>query len=372
MKNIFVNLLVAVISTCLTFYFLQQQSAPEKTSDTPTASVQLVSNTNESPVNTNTNPRQWSSMATIDFRSVSAKATKSVVNITTLSLTGYRIASGSGVVIERNGYIITNHHVVEDGSEFEVTLADKRTFNAELIGSDPTTDLALLKVPTSGLIPIEYANSDYVEVGEWVLAVGNPFNLTSTVTAGIVSAKARNINILRGSYSIESFIQTDAVVNPGNSGGALVNSNGELIGINTAIISESGGYEGYSFAIPSNLVRKVIVDLKDFGKVQRAILGVGIADLNAELAGELGLPSIDGVYITSVSPGGSASSAGIRTGDVITKVNGIPTNSVPELQEQVALFRPGDRISVEYYRNGRKFAKQGIRLQGLNARASRY
>ena len=237
----------------------------------------------------------------------------------------------------------------------------------------PTTDLALLKATGRDLPTLEYGNSDLLEVGEWVLAVGNPFNLTSTVTAGIVSAKARNINILDGAYSIESFIQTDAVVNPGNSGGALVNAKGELIGINTAIISsQSGGYEGYSFAVPSNLVRKVITDLKDFGEVQRAILGVEIADVNDEIAADLNLPSVEGVFIQSVSANSSASGAGLRRGDVIVSINGIQTNSVPELQEQVALFRPGDSITLEYFREGRKVRKNDVILKGLRDGASSF
>ncbi|NRA50488.1 MAG: trypsin-like peptidase domain-containing protein, partial [Phaeodactylibacter sp.] len=272
----------------------------------------------------------------------------------------------SGVIIAKDGYIITNHHVIEDGATYEITMYDKRKLEAELIGSDPTTDLALLKVDARGLKPVLYGDSDQVEVGQWVLAVGNPFNLSSTVTAGIVSAKARNINILRGSYSIESFIQTDAVVNPGNSGGALVNERGELIGINTAIISESGGYEGYSFAIPSNLVRKVVRDIREFGEVQRAILGVGIAEVNGEIAGQQSLPGVAGVYINNVSRGSSAAEAGLREGDVLISINSIKTNSVPELQEQIALFRPGDKISLEFYRDGQKFRRDNVVLQSLD------
>ncbi|MEN0003447.1 MAG: trypsin-like peptidase domain-containing protein [Bacteroidota bacterium] len=370
MRHILINALVAIISTVCTFTLMKQFDETPATQEIVLASnAQLVKQASETETLVNTKPRQWANNFTAesDFRSVSAGATESVVNITTLSVTGYRVASGSGVITSRNGYIITNHHVVEDGSSFEVSLQDKRTFEAQLVGSDPTTDLAVLKISAGGLRPVPFGDSDNVEVGEWVLAVGNPFNLTSTVTAGIVSAKARNINILKGSYAIESFIQTDAVVNPGNSGGALINTNGELIGINTAIISESGGYEGYSFAIPANLVAKVVRDLKDYGSVQRAVLGVVIQDVNANLAEDLGLPSIEGVFISSVSPDGSAYKAGIKKGDVITEINGIATNSVPELQEQVARFRPGDRISLEYYRNGRRYFKSNIPLKGLSS-----
>jgi serine protease Do len=288
-----------------------------------------------------------------------------VVNINTLSASGYRLSSGSGVIISADGYIITNHHVTTDGSRIEVSFHDKRKEEATIVGNDPATDLALLKVKGENYSFLEYGNSDQVEVGQWVLAVGNPFNLSSTVTAGIVSAKARSINILREAYAVESFIQTDAAVNPGNSGGALVNERGELIGINAAILSESGGFEGYSFAIPSNLARKVVNDLREFGQVQRAILGIGIRDLTPERAGKLSLPAIAGVEITSVSRGSSAAEAGLRAGDVIVSINGAATNSMPELQEQVALFRPGDRISLELYRDGQKFRRDNVKLKSL-------
>jgi len=371
MKNLVLNLFVAIASSAFTFFLFQHYYQTK-------SSIQEIQNpqvtlANFSEVPVNTNPRNWIPHSSdADFVTTSKKVTAAVANINTLSASGYRISSGSGVIISSDGYIITNHHVVEDGSSFEVTLHDKRKLEAELIGSDPTTDLALLKTDARDLKPITYGDSDEVEVGEWVLAVGNPFNLTSTVTAGIVSAKARNINILQGSYAIESFIQTDAVVNPGNSGGALVNEAGELIGINTAIISESGGYEGYSFAIPANLVRKVIRDIREFGEVQRAVLGVGIQEVSNEVAAELTLPTVAGVYITSVSAGSSAAEAGLRMGDVITSINGVKTNSVPELQEQVALFRPTDRVSIEFYREGRKYRRDNVILKGLgNSYSSR-
>ncbi|MBK7870606.1 MAG: trypsin-like peptidase domain-containing protein [Saprospiraceae bacterium] len=249
-------------------------------------------------------------------------------------------------------------------------MQDKRTLVARVVGIDETTDLALLRVNYNGLKALSIGDSDRLEVGEWVLAVGNPFDLNSTITAGIVSAKARNINILKGQYSIESFIQTDAVVNPGNSGGALVNTRGELIGVNTAIISESGGYEGYSFAIPSNLVRKVVNDLREFGEVKRAVLGVNIADVNSRIAAELSLPSVEGVYVTNVNQGSSAFEAGLRAGDVIISVNSAKIASMPELQEQVALFRPGDRVSLEYYRGGRKHRIDNVVLKSITDTAS--
>lgn len=364
MKNLIVNLCVAIVSTSLTFYLLKQEMTVKEVATETIANVQLVKQEKEAPINQK--PRDWTSQAyTNDFVSVSKVATAAVVNITAYSTTGYRLSSGSGVIIEKSGYIVTNYHVVEDGSNIEIALSDKRKLEARLVGADPTTDLALLKVSGDDLMAIPFGNSDEVEVGEWVLAIGNPLNLASTVTAGIVSAKARNINILRGAYSIESFIQTDAVVNPGNSGGALVNTSGELIGINTAIISESGGYEGYSFAIPSNLVKKVIADLKDYGKVKRAVLGVSIGEVTEKLAFENGMPDLNGVVINNVTRGGSAASAGIQRGDIITAVNGISTPSVPELQEQVARYRPGDRISVEFYRQGKKYRKSNIELSSI-------
>lgn len=367
MKNILVNVIVALISTTLTFFLLKHYDQPAKVLTENNKDVMPSQLVNYEDGLVNTSPRSWNTNLAGDFVAVSEKATSSVVNITTMGTTGYRLSSGSGVIISTDGYIITNNHVIEDGYSFEVTLFDKRILNARLIGTDPSTDLALIKVNARDLRPMNYGNSDFVKVGEWVLAVGNPFNLTSTVTAGIVSSKARNINILRGAYSIESFIQTDAVVNPGNSGGALVNSRGELIGINTAILSESGGYEGYSFAIPSNLVRKVIQDLRQYGSVQRAILGVSIAEVSDEIAANLSLPTVAGVYINDVNRGSSASDAGLRSGDVIISINGISTNSIPELQEQVALFRPGDRINLEFFRNGQRFRRENIRLKGLNS-----
>lgn len=307
--------------------------------------------------------RVFLSASPSDFIAAAERITPSVVNIKTIQGKGgfdfwgndaESSSSGSGVVISSDGYIVTNNHVIEDSDHISVTLNNKLEYEAELIGTDPSTDLALLKIKASNLNHIEFGNSDSLRVGEWVLAVGNPFNLESTVTAGIVSAKGRSIDILEGQDRIESFIQTDAAVNPGNSGGALVNTNGELIGINTAIITRSGRYEGYSFAVPVNLVRKVIKDLMDFGVVQRGILGVFIDDMTSELAKELKLDAVEGVYITRVTPGSGADDAGLREGDVIIGINGIKTRTMPEMQEQVGRYRPGNSISVDYFRNGSK------------------
>ena len=260
--------------------------------------------------------------------------------------------SGSGVIIAANGYIVTNYHVIEKASKIEVVLDDKRKYDAELVGADPNTDLAVLKVKADNLPFVKYGNSDDVKVGQWVLAVGNPFNLNSTVTAGIISAKGRNIGILsrKNNMGLESFIQTDAVVNPGNSGGALVNLNGDLIGINSAIASRTGSYEGYSFAIPSSLASKVVDDLLKYKVVQRALLGVQIREVDATLASEKKLNTLNGVYVEGLSESSSAAVAGIKPGDIITRINGVVVNTSSQLQEQVARFRPGDRIKVGYLR----------------------
>ncbi|MBK7851002.1 MAG: Do family serine endopeptidase [Bacteroidetes bacterium] len=261
-------------------------------------------------------------------------------------------SSGSGVIITDDGYIVTNNHVVENAEKVEVTMNDNRTFNAKVVGTDPSTDLALLKIDEKGLPYVPYGNSDILKVGEWVMAVGNPFNLTSTVTAGIVSAKARNIGILPDQFKIESFIQTDAAVNPGNSGGALVNTRGELVGINSAIASNTGSYTGYSFAIPVNLVKKVMDDLVEFGNVQRGFIGVSIRDVDSKLADEKGLKETQGIYVAGLSEGGAASEAGLKEGDIITKVGEVSVNSTPQLQEQIGRFRPGDKVNVTVIRDG--------------------
>ena len=262
------------------------------------------------------------------------------------------VAYGSGVVLTPDGYIVTNNHVVEGADEVEVTFNNKVKKTATIIGTDPTTDLALIKVEATDLHFLTFGDSDNVRIGEWVLAVGNPFNLTSTVTAGIVSAKARNLSILGEGTSVESFIQTDAAVNPGNSGGALVNTKGELIGINAAIASHTGSYEGYSFAIPSNIVRKVVDDLLLYGTAQRGYLGVQIAELTQELAEKEGLENIEGVYVAEVTEGGAAKLAGMKAGDVITAINGKKVNSTTQLKENIGQYRPGDKVDVEVNRQG--------------------
>lgn len=309
----------------------------------------------------------------VDFTYAAEKSVNSVVHVKTKMMRTYSdnpfyefffgerggaqqepvMGFGSGVIVTENGYIITNNHVIEGSDDIEVVLNDRRSYKAKLVGTDPTTDLALLKIDETGLPYLTYGDSDKLRLGEWVLAIGNPYNLTSTVTAGIVSAKARNINILRGDFSIESFIQTDAAVNPGNSGGALVNTNGELVGINTAIASRTGDYSGYSFAIPVSIVHKVVSDLIEFGDVQRAILGITIQDITSDLAKELKIETMEGVYVNGLREDGAAIEAGIKAGDVVTAINGIKVKSVAELQEQVSKYRPKDKITVDVNRDGK-------------------
>lgn len=261
-------------------------------------------------------------------------------------------SSGSGVIISKDGYIATNNHVVKNAEKVEVTLEDKRSYTATVVGTDPTTDLALLKIDEDELPFLPFGNSSDVLVGEWVLAVGNPFNLTSTVTAGIVSAKGRSLNLLNEEFAIESFIQTDAAVNPGNSGGALINTIGQLIGINTAIASETGSFSGYSFAIPVNIVRKVMEDLREYGEVQRGIIGVQIQNINAQVAEKYGLETLEGALVTGTIQGGAAQAAGIVQGDIITKVNQTPIRGASELQEEIGIYHPGDKVQLTLIRDG--------------------
>ena len=261
---------------------------------------------------------------------------------------------GSGVIISANGTIVTNNHVIEEADEIKVILNDKREFKAKLIGTDPQTDIAVLRIDANDLPFLRFGNSDELKLGQWVLAVGNPFNLTSTVTAGIISAKGRNIGINQSISGIESFIQTDAAVNPGNSGGALVNTKGELIGINTAIASQTGTYTGYSFAIPAGIVKKVVADMLEYGEVQRALLGVEISDVTDSISKRIHLDKIEGVYISKAQSGGSANLAGIRDNDVIISVDGVQVNSSAELQEQINKHRPGDKVMLVIKRDNKK------------------
>lgn len=311
-------------------------------------------------------------LPTEDFIEASEKSTGSVVFIQTLSEVEYRtggwmdwffeprssqrIGSGSGVVFSNDGYIVTNNHVIMDADEITV-IAGKRSFPAKLIGRDPSSDLAVIKIESDALPAISKGNSEQVKVGEWVLAVGNPFNLTSTVTAGIVSAKGRNINILRDKFPIESFIQTDAAINPGNSGGALVNAKGELIGINTAILSRTGSYAGYGFAIPVNIVKKVFNDLVQYGEVQKAFTGAEFLDIDSELAERIEISDLDGVLIAEVKKGSASDEAGLKERDVIRKANNQQIDSKAKLEELVAKSYPGDKLSLVIERDGKMMTK---------------
>ncbi len=279
-------------------------------------------------------------------------------------------AYGSGVIISQDGYIVTNNHVVQDAEKVWVTLNDKREMPARVVGTDPATDLAVIKINATDLEIIPFGNSDSARIGEPVLAIGNPFNLTSTVTAGIISAKARYMDIIKNpgvESTIESFIQTDAAVNSGNSGGALVNGRAELIGINTAIASGNGYYTGYSFAIPSNIARKVVGDLRQYGVVQRGYLGVNVVEVTSEIAAKLKLKELNGIYIARVIPGCAADKAGIREGDVLLSVNGVKVNSYASMMEEVALFNPGDEVEVTYQRDERQ---NTVKLTLLNSKGN--
>lgn len=279
--------------------------------------------------------------------------------------------SGSGVIIDSDGHIVTNYHVIEEADEIVISLNNNRTYKADIIGTDPSTDLAVLKIDAPEALPsLPIGSSSDVKVGEWVLAVGNPFDLTSTVTAGIVSAKARDIDILRGDprtreYPVESFIQTDAAVNPGNSGGALVNARGELIGINTAIASRTGSYSGYSFAVPSTIVEKVVGDLLTFGEVRRAYLGIQIEPVDEALAESLGLDEVSGCAVVGVVPGSGADEADMQAGDVVLAIDGAPISNFPELQECIAKYHPGDRVQVALSRDGRAQTMQ-VKLTNID------
>ena len=265
-----------------------------------------------------------------------------------------RVGSGSGVIIRPDGYIVTNNHVIDGASKIEVTLNNNKTFEAQLIGTDPATDVALIKIDARGLPVVPFGDSDNLRLGEWVIAIGSPYDLRSTITAGIVSAKGRSMPNYDGEFKIESFIQTDAAVNPGNSGGALVDKAGNLVGINTAIVSQTGSYTGYSFAIPSNIVRKIVSDLIDFGSVRRAMLGVTMRPMDDKLAKELKLSSPNGVYIVEVLKGSAADEAGIKEGDVIVAVDSVEVRNASAVQEQVNRFHPGDKTTVTVLRDGKE------------------
>ena len=265
-----------------------------------------------------------------------------------------RVGSGSGVIIREDGYIVTNNHVIDGATKIEVTLNSNQTYPATLIGTDPATDVALLKIEADGLPYIPFGDSDKLRLGEWVIAIGSPYDLRSTITAGIVSAKGRSMPNYTGEFKIESFIQTDAAVNPGNSGGALVDKNGNLVGINTAIISQTGSYTGYSFAVPANIVKKIVNDLIDFGSVKRAVLGVTMSEITDKIADELKLSTRNGVYIVEVSKGGAADVAGIKAGDVLVAIDSVKMTNAASVQEMVSRFSPDETAEVTVIRDGKE------------------
>ncbi|MDG2369169.1 MAG: trypsin-like peptidase domain-containing protein [Flavobacteriales bacterium] len=395
LKNGFKLTTAGIIGGLVTFGLLH--TFPNLSNNTSFQSKVIITEKEEIEKNSfktvNTNPYNNKENSTLDFTSAAEKTVNSVVHIQSKFTAQQQsdplieffwgpnpnnqnpqIATGSGVIISNDGYIVTNNHVIDNADEIAITLNDGRELNATLIGTDPGTDIALLKINDINLPYTEFGNSDEVEIGDWVLAVGNPFNLTSTVTAGIVSAKARNINLLTGDrnnnvFPLESFIQTDAAVNPGNSGGALVSPNGLLVGINTAIASQTGSYSGYSFAVPSNLVLKVVNDIKSYGMVQRAFIGVVIQDVDQKTMNSMKLPNTNGVFVRELSEGGAAKEAGIKENDVILKVDNVEVNDVPELQEQIGRFRPGDKVNVIVRRNNEnKLIEVVLRNQSGNTK----
>ena len=308
--------------------------------------------------------------ASEDFVTASERSTSSVVFIKTIAENeagrtswwdwyfegnrGQAVSSGSGVIFSQDGYIVTNNHVIENAAQIEI-IHQKRSYPATLVGTDPSTDLAVLKIEATNLPAIALGSSQALNVGEWVLAVGNPFNLASTVTAGIVSAKGREINILKSKFPIESFIQTDAAINPGNSGGALVNTRGELVGINTAILSRTGSYAGYGFAVPVDIVKKVVNDLILYGEVQKAFFGADVVDIDPEIAAKLRLEDLMGVVINYVQEDGAANGIGLERGDVIKSINGQEIISRNGFDETISYYSPGDEITVEFKRNGQLY-----------------
>ena len=369
MKKIASILLIAVVTSLVTVWAYDQMR--------PNIHEVVIDRNANTPVYEYVDSSPTVTGSNVDFTDAAAKSTPAVVHITATVVSTVNTpqnflddnffrffpappgarerksqSTGSGVIISNNGHIVTNNHVIDNATEVEVTLWNKEKIKADIIGTDPSTDLALLKIESTDLPTLQLANSDDVLVGEWVLAVGNPFNLESTVTAGIVSAKGRNINILKDQYSIESFIQTDAAVNPGNSGGALVDLNGNLIGINTAIATPTGVYAGYAFAVPSNIVSKVCEDLRNYGVVQRGFLGVMIREVDGNVAKELDLAVNSGVYVDRLVDKGAAEKAGIERGDVIIKIDDKIINAVPELQEAIGSKRPGDMVNVLLNRDG--------------------
>lgn len=374
MKNILKTIAIGFTAGIAGAIFINNQNGqlPLSSDNVEEASsVSMTDNSSFHPVYSQ--PSSRTLLPADNFVEAANKSTSSVVFIQTLNEIEYRtggwmdwffeprssqqVGSGSGVVFSKDGYIVTNNHVVSNADKIKV-IAGKRSFDADLIGRDPSSDLAVIKINSTDLPAIEKGNSETVNVGEWVLAVGNPFNLTSTVTAGIVSAKGRNINILKDKFPIESFIQTDAAINPGNSGGALVNSSGQLIGINTAILSRTGSYAGYGFAIPVNIVKKVFNDIVKYGEVQKAFSGADFIDIDSDLASRLDIVNLDGVIISDIKKDGAANKAGLEKRDVIRKINNETIFSRANIEELIAKSYPGDELNIAVEREGKVLTKK--------------
>lgn len=378
MKNILVTIIVGSLSGFIGFFAAKNLDGLSKPKDHTSKPPQLqheiknVENWEDQQVTATSNfdTSYAPEVDKPDFVEAAKMSTSSVVFLTTLSEYEYRTGtmfdwffdtgksqrrgSGSGVIFSKDGYIVTNNHVIQDADKITVHWG-KQSFEAKLVGRDPSTDIAVLKVDDNTFTPISLGNSSNVNVGEWVLAVGNPFNLTSTVTAGIVSAKGRNINILKDKFPIESFIQTDAAINPGNSGGALVNQNGQLIGINTAILSRTGSYAGYGFAVPVDIVKKVFNDIVQYGEVQKVFIGADFLDIDSDVVERLDLVNLDGVVIGNVRREGAVSKANLQEGDVIMAVNQKRIGNKADFEEYMANLYPGDKVMLKVYRNGKEF-----------------
>ena len=375
MKSILITFTLTILSSAFSIFIYDQFYQTEKTKNDP-----LIEAPRLIPTNYNFNTNGYAAEST-DFTAAAKKTVDAVVHVKNTSIESNntpsiyqyfygdeelpeRIGTGSGVIVSPDGYIITNYHVIENNKEIEITTNDNKTYEAKVIGTDPDTDIAVLKINENEKLPYVYfGNSDATRIGEWVLAVGNPFNLNSTVTAGIISAKSRDLN--KRDRKNESYIQTDAAVNRGNSGGALVNTNGELIGINTAISSMNGGYVGYSFAVPSNVARKVFEDIIEFGDVQRGLLGVIGQALDAQMAARFEIEETEGFYITDLEKGLGADLAGLEANDIIKSVDGIKINEFADLSGYLATKRPGEKVSVVYRRDGKE-KKVDVRLEKIN------
>lgn len=369
MKRNILYLILSVVLSCGAAYLISEKIVDKRMSD---ADFYKTTEVNHDKVERRRDvPKNLSTDGLVNFSDAAEMAVQTVVYVKVVKrssrpasvldlLFGFAntpredVGLGSGVIIRPDGYIVTNNHVISGADEIEVTLEDNSVYKAKLVGTDPATDIALLKIEANDLPTITLGDSDDLRLAEWVLAIGSPYDLRSTITAGIVSAKGRSLPNYDGQYRVESFIQTDAAVNPGNSGGALINASGELVGINTSIISLTGSYSGYSFAVPVNIVKKVTDDFIEYGEVKRALLGVSMSEINAEMARQLGLTEIEGVYIAEVQRGGVADKAGIKKGDILLEINLNKVKNGAAVQEQMSKLRPGERAVVTIKRNNER------------------